>query len=73
MDMCMKIFPDPEKQAQERKRARATSSGQAEGGWTGGACAKEVSVGELAGAIGGSFKESDDSNGASAAEVAVQQ
>ena len=52
---------------------RATDSVQAAGGWTGGACAKEISADEIEGTTGGSFRESETAKGASTVGIAVQQ
>jgi hypothetical protein len=68
-----KKIPELVTQAQMHQSIRATDSVQAAGGWTGGACAKEISADVIEGATGGSFRESETAKGASTVGVAVQQ
>jgi hypothetical protein len=69
----MNKLPEPEAQARARKGDRASDSGQADGGWTGGACAKDVSEATGEGATGACFNGGETIKGASVAYVAVQQ
>ncbi|QGY80219.1 hypothetical protein [Sphingorhabdus lacus] len=68
-----KKIPERVTLAQMHTGIRATDSVQAAGGWTGGACANEISADEIDGTTAASFKGRTAAKGASTAGVAVQQ